>query len=854
MNMPTFLVTPSTTITLVVVLPVLLFASCGDATSQTDGGSGSDGDSSSGVEVDSTGDPDATTGESSGGDDCEDQDGDGHCAGDGSGLDCDDSRPDVGPNAAERCDDVDNNCDGAVDEGVRNACGTCGDGCVTFRFADAVLDGVLYDEEQGLVIPPADLDSAWFIDQNGSRVRRLDDGEADGQPVYAMPPGWRAHALASDFVGNAWVLALDSTVEPAREKIFRIQSLGCTGEACVHPPLTLQHHENKLTGLVVDLGNDLWAFGPAALYHVSSETLAWEAIPSDVPMGDDHGEIRHATIAADGSMWLLNQRTLEDHRLTRFDPKTRQFGESYPVPVQDGISMLDALAVPDGSVWIASDTGLFRLRPGEDQLTKLIDGDFARFPFYPSLAVTPDGDILAIQALDQIVRVDSVTAATELVAADANGCHWRSVAADAAGNIYAYASNVQPVDAPFDDPGAKIGRSSCNAKIAKIDSIGTQTWLDALEDVGCSLPVWYPEKIESLHNLNIEANPCARRVRFPITACPKERRCAEMFLGSPFPDRIDRYEHCYAANDMSDEKEANVARCRPSAWKEAEGTGLLNHEHAKPFLYAPVDGLSDSTWHILITQWKNEGAPMDCSPIDVWSCNYPEGDPLNPRCLSQCAGFDTEAQTSVKWQRLSVGGDAQVSAAYPEMCLSPFSNLLGIRFAAHEVYLDFAAEEPVCGDGLVSPGLFVDDGSALHPPSLAPASYVKSDDFKAWVSSEGGEVCDTKSPMGHPSDCSSDCKALRCNVSLQCLVSVRAGSDASEGWNECAFPGRFAPPPPDELPTWCSALDFQEGDDITLSVSNHGGNFCPTGALKEKLSGKCGKDGSINCQHMCALP
>jgi len=66
---------------------------------------------------------------------------------------------------------------------VRNACGTCGDGCVAFRFSDAALDGVLYDEKEGLVIPPADLDAAWFIDQNGGRVRRLDNGDAAGQPA-----------------------------------------------------------------------------------------------------------------------------------------------------------------------------------------------------------------------------------------------------------------------------------------------------------------------------------------------------------------------------------------------------------------------------------------------------------------------------------------------------------------------------------------------------------------------------------------------------------------------------------------------------------------------------------------------
>jgi streptogramin lyase len=44
----------------------------------------------------------------------------------GNPNDCDDTRSDVYPEAAESCDGVDNNCDTVTDEGLRNACGDCG--------------------------------------------------------------------------------------------------------------------------------------------------------------------------------------------------------------------------------------------------------------------------------------------------------------------------------------------------------------------------------------------------------------------------------------------------------------------------------------------------------------------------------------------------------------------------------------------------------------------------------------------------------------------------------------------------------------------------------------------------------
>jgi streptogramin lyase len=84
------------------------------------------------------------------------------------GTDCDDIRPTVRAGATELCDGLDNNCDGRVDEGVANACGTCGPN-PSERCGDEL-----------------DNDCDGFIDEADAGC--FCDGRT-AQPCYAGPPG-----------------------------------------------------------------------------------------------------------------------------------------------------------------------------------------------------------------------------------------------------------------------------------------------------------------------------------------------------------------------------------------------------------------------------------------------------------------------------------------------------------------------------------------------------------------------------------------------------------------------------------------------------------------------------------------
>ncbi len=264
--------------------------------------------------------------------DCVDEDEDGYGERCVRGPDCDDTDP--RQTGTERCDGFDNDCDGVVDNGVLNSCGTCEPGCegegigpgtaTPYMPEDDNSDGVSLDPEGALVLDSRRINTnfIWIASSAGGTVSKVDTTTYTEVARYATgtdPSRTSVNAIGDVYVGNR-----------AGQSVTKISTLGAE---C---PDT-----NGDGSVTTSSGADVLAFG-------SDDCVLWRtdlpdsglvrAVAAQDVEGPD-GELRHFVWAGG---W--------NGRIYKLDGETGAILVNISAPAQPYGFALDG----NGRLWIAS--------------------------------------------------------------------------------------------------------------------------------------------------------------------------------------------------------------------------------------------------------------------------------------------------------------------------------------------------------------------------------------------------------------------------------------------------------------------------------------------------------------------
>jgi len=290
-----------------------------------------------------------------------DEDGDGVSACEG---DCDDTDPGVRPDAPEVCDTVDQDCDGAVDEGTLSECRDCRPGCRVTDMPSEVAWEPDEDNSSGVEIAPdgtlrlsserTEFHFAWIANHLFGTITKLDtrtgvqaaedDAVLSGPDNGAAPPGERCLTTARG--GNCpsrTAVDLRGSVYVANRAFFgqgTVTKIAGLPEDCV----------DKDGDGAIETSQDLDADGviertvDGEFLGQDDECLLWT-----VDVGGIDGVPRAIAVAADGTVWVGLHNAQEVYQL---DPDDGSIIQRISVGHRR-FSPYGAAIAGDGTLWLA---------------------------------------------------------------------------------------------------------------------------------------------------------------------------------------------------------------------------------------------------------------------------------------------------------------------------------------------------------------------------------------------------------------------------------------------------------------------------------------------------------------------
>ena len=370
-----------------------------------------------------------------------DQDGDGYCNNSkviigtppvcaNGGGDCNDGNATVNPGKAESCNNVDDNCDGQVDEGVQAPCGGCTQLCTLpdgapFDPTPEESDGVGVDPDGNIVLDSSSLqfNNIWIANSGEGTVSKLNTktGLELGRYIVCANPS----RTAVDQEGNVYVGCRND---------------GGVTKILIDPATCVDKNGNGVIDTAKDTNGDGRVLGSEIFPAGQDECIAWITYPDGVGGCGNGGKgcARALAVDADNKPWV---GFWSSRNVRRLNPDT---GASEAVvglaDVSPGASPYGMGIDPDGVLWLSMRTngGSVPVLASVDTktLAKKVYGLPSGFIHGYGITVDPDGVVwMAGGESQRLLRYNPKTAQMTQITIGGKG-YSRGVAASTDGYVY----------------------------------------------------------------------------------------------------------------------------------------------------------------------------------------------------------------------------------------------------------------------------------------------------------------------------------------------------------------------------------------------------------------------------------